>query len=129
MGPAWTELFNYFRGRVERRAGAIVWDDRRPMTAQQRVYGLASYLLVATPFSVYGPGSRPGDPLYRIPIGSSTQGEPIEQDGAWLRDYENGVVAVNPGPSPVQVSMGAAGTVRLAPATAAISAGNRVLHS
>jgi Hypothetical glycosyl hydrolase family 15 len=128
-GPAWSDLFNYFLAAFERRTGAIVWDDRRPMTTQQRIYGLASYLLVATPFSVYGPGSRPGDPLYRIPLGSSTQGEPAEQDGAWLRDYENGVVAVNPGASPVQVSMGAAGTVRLAPATAAISVGNRVLHS
>ena len=128
-GAAWTELFNYFHVAYGVRVGAIVWDDRRPMTADQRVYGLASYLLVATPLAAYGPGSRPGDPLYRIPIGLSSQGEPVEQDGAWLRDYENGVVAVNPGPSPAQVSMGAAGTVRLAPATAAISVGNRVLHS
>ncbi|HEU0193160.1 MAG TPA: putative glycoside hydrolase [Gaiellales bacterium] len=128
-GAAWAELFNYFHVAFERRTGAVVWDDGQPMTADQRLYGLAGYLLVATPFSVYGPGSRPGDPLYRIPLGPADQGEPIEQDGAWVRDYENGSVAVNPGPSPVHVSMGAAGTVRLAPETAAISVGSRVIHS
>ena len=111
------------------RVGAIVWDDRHPMTADQRVYGLASYLLVATPLAVYGPGSRPGDPLYRIPLGSSTQGEPVEQDGAWLRDYENGVVAAGPRLVAGAGEHGCGRTVRLAPATAAISAGNRVLHS
>jgi hypothetical protein len=128
-GAPWAELFNYFHVAFERRTGAVVWDDRQRMTTHQRLYGLAGYLLVATPFSVYGPGSRAADPLYRIPIGPSDQGEPIEQDGAWLRDYANGVVAVNPGPSPVRVSMGAAGTVRLAAETAAISVGTRVIRS
>jgi Hypothetical glycosyl hydrolase family 15 len=128
-GAAWSELFNYFHVAFERRTGAVVWDDRRPMSNDQRIYGLASYLLVATPFSVYGPDRRPGDPLYRLPLGSPDQGAPAAQGDAWVRTYQNGVVAVNPSPAPVQVSMGAAGTVRLAPATAAISVANRVLHS
>lgn len=128
-GPEWSDLFDYFQVAFQRRTGAVVWDDRRPMTNGQRVYGLASYLLVATPFSVYGPGRRPGDPLYQLPLGSPDQGAPAAEGGAWARTYQNGVVAVNPGAAPTQVDMGAAGTITLAAATAAISVGSRVLRS
>jgi hypothetical protein len=99
------------------------------MTTAQRVFGLASYLLVATPLAAYGPGAHPGDPLYRLPLGSPNQGAPAAQGNVWVRAYQNGVVAVNPGPTPVRVTMGAAGTTTLNADTAAISVGNRVLHS
>ena len=67
-GHAWTQLFDYFKVAFGLRAAPIVWDDREPLTASQRVYGLASYLLVQTQLSVYGVSS-PLNSLYHLNLG------------------------------------------------------------
>ena len=36
-GEAWSELFDYFQVAFADRGGAVVWDDRRPMTDAQRI--------------------------------------------------------------------------------------------
>ena len=107
----------------------MVWDDQRRLTRSQRVYGLASYLLVQTQLSVYGVRG-PLNPLYQINLGDKDEGEPIAQGAAWTREYPSGDVAVNPSAAPAQ-----GGLQRLSEprpcrrSTAAILAGKRVIRS
>ena len=56
-GPAWTQLFNYFHVAFGFRAAPVCGTTRAP-DPTQRVYGLASYLLVQTALSVYGVRGR-----------------------------------------------------------------------
>jgi len=84
------------------------------------VFGFASYLLVAGgPYSAYSPTTL-DDPLYRVPLGKPTA-DPQEVDGAYMRTYEQGAVAVNPGGSPVTVDLGTFGTVALEPGRAVVA--------
>ena len=79
------------------------------------VYGLAGYLLVATPEGAYGlaPGTAV-TPLYDLDLGAPDPDVLAEQVGeAWTRTYPNGAVAVNPSDLPTELSLGAAGTITL----------------
>ena len=127
-GPAWTELFNYFHVAFGFRAAPVVWDDQQRLTRSQRVYGLASYLLVQTTLSVYGVRG-PLNPLYQTNLGDKDEGEPIAQGAAWTREYPSGDVAVNPSAAPAKVAFNGYPNLTLPPFTAAILAGKRVIRS
>jgi hypothetical protein len=92
--PEWDVLLAYFQAAVEAHVGAWVQDvgELRP---SQRVYGLASYLLVSGPRSSYEVESETDSDLYDISLG-----EPIDlaalQGFVWLREFASGYVAVNP---------------------------------
>lgn len=129
-GPAWSTLFRYFQRVYDEHVGSVVWDDHGALSQGQRVYGLASYLLVAVgPSSAYGPGSDPTNSLYRLSLGSPTDTAPSRTGDAWMRTYSGGAVAVNPGDEPATLDMGAGGRVTLDPGTAAIEVGTRVVRS
>ena len=105
----WTALYRYLEVAVNRDVGVWITDRPGP-TQSERVFGFASYLLVAGgPYSAYSPTTL-DDPLYRVPLGNPTA-DPQEVDGAYMRTYEQGAVAVNPGASPVTVDLGTFGTV------------------
>jgi putative glycosyl hydrolase-like family 15 (GHL15) protein len=94
-GPEWDVLFRYFQAAVDAHVGAWVHDagDLRP---SQRVYGLASYLLVSGPRSSYAVEGGTDGELYQVSLG-----EPVDiamqQGSVWLRIFASGYVAVNPG--------------------------------
>jgi hypothetical protein len=126
-GAQWDELFRYFRHAFLERVGPIVWDNEPHLTHAQRVFGLASYYLIAvTPASAYGVGPDSSDPLYEISLGANDASSPTEVNGVWVRTYSGGMVAVNPQSTPELVSLGTK-TVILPPVSAAIRVGNRVL--
>jgi hypothetical protein len=81
-----------------------------------RLRGTGDYLIVV-PAPVLD--VRPG------PLDAESQ--PMREGGAWVRRLEGAVVAVNPSSSPASVT--AAGGVDLAPGTALIDVGGRVLRS
>ena len=126
-GAQWNEVFRYFRRAFLERVGPIVWDNEPHLTHAQRVFGLASYYLIAvTPVSVYGVGAGSSDPLYEISLGANDASSPTQVDGVWVRTYSGGMVAVNPQPTPESVNLGTK-TVILPPVSAAIRVGKRVL--
>ena len=95
------------------------------------VYGLAGYLLVATPEGAYGlaPGSAV-TPLYDLDLGAPDPDVLAEQVGeAWRRTYPHGAVAVNPSDLPTELSLGAAGAITLPAGGAAIAVGSRLVTS
>lgn len=124
-GVAWDELFAYMHQAFTERVGTIVWDTGRRLTQSQRVYGLASFLLVATPLASYGVDDTT-DRLYQTSLGSLDAGEPTQVGDAWMRTYSKGEVAVNPGPLPASVDLGG-GNVSLPPGGAAIAASGHAL--
>jgi hypothetical protein len=129
-GPAWSTLFRYFQRVYDERVGSVVWDDGGRLSPSQRVYGLASYLLVAIgPSAAYGPGSDPNDPLYRLSLGTPTDTAPSRDGDTWIRSYAGGTVAVNPGRQPATVEMGQEGQVTLPPGSAVIQVGKKLLRS
>jgi hypothetical protein len=103
-----------------------LWDDTVGLDPSRRVYGFASYLLVAgTQWTAYGPSGDPSDPLYRLPLGTLDDGPPPQQvGGAWVRVFTGGTAAVNPGALPATVQVDG-GPVVLPPETALIVAGSR----
>jgi hypothetical protein len=118
-GLAWTTLFTYFAAAVDAHVGAWVQDEG-PMDAGQRVFGLASYLLVSGPQSSYGVDEKVArDPLYRVDLGQPLD-VPIQQNGIWTREFEAGSVAVNPGPLDVTVTLHTGGTITVPAAGAVI---------
>jgi hypothetical protein len=126
-GAQWNELFRYFRRAFLERVGPIVWDDEPSLTHAQRVFGLASYYLIAvTPVSAYGVGPDSSDPLYRISLGANDESSPTQVHGVWVRTYSGGMVAVNPQSTAESVNLGTK-TVILPPVSAAIRVGKRVL--
>lgn len=127
-GHAWTQLFDYFKVAFGLRAAPIVWDDREPLTASQRVYGLASYLLVQTQLSVYGV-SNPLNSLYHLNLGDRDQGTPTQQGPAWTREYPSGDVAVNPSARPATVTFTGHPALTLPPFSAAILASTGTVRS
>jgi hypothetical protein len=128
-GADWATLFRYFHRVFRERVGAVVWDEGRPLTEGERVYGLASYLLVAaTPVAAYGVRADPSDPLYRVSLGPPTDGAPVAQGPVWIRVYANGAVAVNPDRVPAAVEVGGR-RLDLPPQSAAIQDGPRLIRS
>jgi hypothetical protein len=123
-GARWVQLLRYSLQAQHERVGTYVWEAHPAAGAPGRVYGLAGYLLVATPTGAYG-GPLPGD----VNLGTPPDTPPIRAGRAWLRVYPGGVVAVNPSPSPVVVRLGSLGPVRLPAASAAIAAGTRLMTS
>ena len=127
-GAAWQQLFDYFQAAVEVEVGAWVWDGDRGLTRDQRLYGLASYLLVSSRLSAYGAPSHPSDPLYAIDLG-----EPLDVTRAEgpvrLREFDRGLVAVNPGEVAADVTLSGHGDVRLPPGGAVIAGPDGVFQS
>jgi hypothetical protein len=102
-GSAWTSLYAYFEAALDSRVGAWVWDGGE-LDHQQRVFGLASYLLVSGLWSGYSvlPGTE--RKLYELNLGVPAA-VPIRQGGALVREFDSGAVAVNPGPAPATVQL------------------------
>jgi hypothetical protein len=127
-GIAWTTLFTYFAAAVDVHVGAWVQDDR-PMDPGQRVFGLASYLLVSGPQSSYGVDETVArDPLYRVDVGQPLD-VPIRQNGIWTREFETGSVAVNPGAFDVTVTLRTGGAITVPAAGAVIVVDDHVYSS
>ena len=130
-GAAWTSLLRYYL-QVQLERGATFVFETGPDPGERRdVYGLAAYLLVATPQGAYGlaPGTAVA-PLYDLDLGDPDPDVLAEQVGeAWRRTYPDGAVAVNPSDLPTELSLGAAGTITLPPGGAAIAVGGRLVTS
>ncbi|HEY0388545.1 MAG TPA: putative glycoside hydrolase [Gaiellales bacterium] len=119
-GAAWTALYRYFEAALDRRVGAWVWDDEPRLTRAQRVFGLASYLLFSGPDSAYGVATGSQSALYHLDPGIPTD-VPITRDGAVVRAFESGAVAVNPSAAPAVVQLpGRASSFTLPPGGAVI---------
>jgi hypothetical protein len=115
---AWTSLFTYLQVAVQRDVGVWITDDPAAVRSAA-VFGYASFLLVADgPYSAYFPAAI-DDPLYRISIGKPME-DPHEVDGAFIRTFDQGAVAVNPGSAPVTADLGSYGSFTLAPDGAVI---------
>jgi hypothetical protein len=127
-GDDWTELFDYYYQAFVRRVAPIVWDDQGSLDRSERVYGLASYLLVQTELSVYG-ARHPLSPLYRLNLGDKNDGTPTQQGTAWTRVYPSGEVAVNPAPATTTVKFTNGPTIDMPPFSAVIIAGSHTVQS
>jgi hypothetical protein len=103
QGSAWTSLYTYFEAALDSRVGAWVWDGGR-LDHQQRVFGLASYLLVSGLWSGYAVSPGPEPALYRLNPGVPSAA-PIRQGAALVREFDSGAVAVNPGAAPATVQL------------------------
>jgi len=127
-GSAWTALYTYFEAALDSRVGAWVWDGGN-LDHQQRVFGLASYLLVSGLWSGYSvlPGSERA--LYELNPGVPSAA-PIRQGGALVREFDAGAVAVNPGPVPATVQLpGQSSPLVLPPGGAVIDVTGRLTTS
>jgi hypothetical protein len=117
---AWMALYRYLKVAVQRDVGVWIADDAAA-AEKARVFGYASYLLVADgPYSAYFPAGI-DDPLYRISLGKPIE-DPHEVDGAFIRTFDQGAVAVNPGSSTVTADLGGSGSFTLPPGDAVIVA-------
>lgn len=103
-GDSWAALYEYFEAAIDRHVGAWVWDQEPRLDRAQRVFGLASYLLVSGPDSAYGVSLKHQQALYRLDPGQPTD-IPFRQNGAYLRAFASGAVAVNPGSAPAVVQL------------------------
>jgi hypothetical protein len=117
VSPAWDVLFAYFQTAVDAHVGAWV-EDRGTLDLSQRVFGLASYLLVSGPRSSYAVDSGTEDEIYDLSLG-----EPLDvaalQGFVWLRPFASGYVAVNPTVADGRATL-ADGTVISVPAGGAV---------
>jgi putative glycosyl hydrolase-like family 15 (GHL15) protein len=128
-GEAWQALYRYFEEALDRRVGAWVWDEERHLTREQRVYGLASYLLVSGPDSAYGVLPVRDAALYDLNPGIPTD-LPARRDGAVVRGFDSGAVAVNPGEAPAVIQLpGETRSFTLPPASAVIEVGGKLTPS
>ena len=130
-GAAWLTLFRYYRQVQRERAAAYVFESGPDPSPKRQVYGLAAYLLVATPQGAYGlaPGAAP-TPLYDLDLGAPDPEVLAEQVGeAWRRAYPNGAVAVNPSDLPTELTLGHAGRITLPAGGAAVAVGSRLVTS
>ncbi|HYX83383.1 MAG TPA: hypothetical protein VE777_00290 [Gaiellales bacterium] len=128
-GWRWERLLRYYQ-QVQKEAGwAYVWETAPAGDQRRIVYGLASYLLVATPNGAYGaPAGTAPAAVYDLDLGPPDPGTPVARIGeAWARSYPSGFVAVNPSDLSTTLSMGRAGRVTLPPGSAAIAAGTRLV--
>lgn len=130
-GPEWNTLLRYYLQVGRERAAAVVFESGPDTSDRRDVYGLASYLLVATPQGAYGP--PPGGrltPLYDLDLGTPDPDVPAQQVGeAWRRTYPGGAAAVNPSDLPTDLTLGAAGQITLPAGGAAIAVGSRLITS
>jgi hypothetical protein len=127
----WLTLLRYYLQVGRQRAAAYVFESGPDTSNRRDVYGLAAYLLVATPQGAYGlaDGAQPS-PLYDLDLGSPNPDVPAEQVGeAWRRAYPDGAVAVNPSDLPTELTLGKAGEITLPAGGAAIAVGARLLTS
>lgn len=130
-GTEWATLLRYYEQVGRERAAAFVFESGPDTSDRRDVYGLAAYLLVATPQGAYGlaPGARL-TPLYDLDLGSPDPEVPAEQVGeAWRRTYPDGAAAVNPSDLPTVLTLGQAGEITLPPRGAAIAVGDRLVTS
>ena len=128
---AWDTLLNYYLQVGRERAGAYVFESGPDTGGSRDVYGLASYLLVATPQGAYGVATgAPLTSLYDIDLGAPNPDVPAARMGeAWARTYPGGAVAVNPSDLPAELTLGAAGQITLPAGGAAIVVGSRLVTS
>ncbi|MGC8875245.1 MAG: putative glycoside hydrolase, partial [Chloroflexia bacterium] len=94
----------------------VILESQEVATAQDRLYSLGSYLLAKGKHTFLHLELSPEPewwPEYTIPIGRYEGDVPHTLNelfdpawGVYLRRYENGVVLVNPGPSPVAIYLG-----------------------
>jgi len=124
-GRSWDELHGYYEVAADREVGAWV-EDVPPPGAADRLFGFASYLLVAGPGSAYAVADPDASPLYRLTTGSPT-GDAQQQDGAWVRTFDHATVAVNPGTRPAEVQVEGLGPIEVAPGQAAIAVDGRLV--
>lgn len=130
-GSAWLTLFEYYMQVQRERTAAFVFESGPDPGPKRDVYGLAAYLLVATPQGAYGlaPGSSPAS-LYDLDLGAPDPDVVAEQVGeAWRRTYPNGAVAVNPSDLPTELTLGDAGEITLPAGGAAVTVGSRLITS
>jgi hypothetical protein len=103
-GEAWVQLYTYYEAAIDDLVGAWVWERQPHLDFRQRVFGLASYLLVSGPNSAYGVAPDGHGALYRLDPGVPSN-PPYRQGGAYLRSFDLGAVAVNPGPATAVVQL------------------------
>ena len=130
-GSAWLTLLEYYMQVQRERTAAFVFESGPDPGPKRDVYGLAAYLLVATPQGAYGlaPGSSPAS-LYDLDLGAPDPDVVAEQVGeAWTRTYPNGAVAVNPSDLPTELTLGDAGEITLPAGGAAVTVGSRLITS
>lgn len=130
-GAEWETLLRYYLQVQRERVAAFVFETGPDPGEKRDVYGLAGYLLVATPQGAYGlaDGAAPSS-LYDLDLGAPDPDVLAEQVGeAWRRTYPQGAVAVNPSDLPTVLSLGQAGTITLPPGGAAIAVGSRLVTS
>ena len=130
-GAAWETLLRYYLQVQRERVAAFVFESGPDPGEKRDVYGLAGYLLVATPQGAYGLAEgAPPSSLYDLDLGAPDPDVLAEQVGeAWRRTYPQGAVAVNPSDLPTVLSLGQAGTITLPPGGAAIAVGSRLVTS
>lgn len=127
-GSAWLAAFRFYRAAWANLVNSYVFDSGPRLDTGRRVFGLASFLLIATPESAYGAPGDPSDPLYRRRLGAPCACDPaVVEGGVWVRVYPNGVVAVNPGYVPETVRLPVAGRTLIGPTSAVIVDGSRVI--
>jgi Hypothetical glycosyl hydrolase family 15 len=130
-GAEWATLLRYYQQVGRERAAAFVFESAPDTSGRRDVYGLAAYLLVATPQGAYGLAPGAGlTPLYDLDLGAPDPDVPAEQVGeAWRRIYPHGAAAVNPSDLPTELTLGQAGEITLPPRGAAIAVGGRLVTS
>ena len=122
-GDGWLTLLHYYQAADTEETGVYLWEPTN-LPESQRVYALASYLLIATNRrSAYGgpfpQTSTPG--TLNVGVPPDTLATHVGQ--AWVRRYPNGVVAVNPSPRVAhRIPLNNGRTVNLRPDTAIIAA-------
>jgi len=128
-GEGWEALYHYFEEALDRRVGAWVWDDEHRLTREQRVFGLASYLLVSGQASAYAAVPGRFTALYDLNPGIPAD-LPVRRDGALVRAFDSGAVAVNPGDAPAVVELpGQTRSFTLPPGGAVIDVGGKLTVS
>jgi len=128
-GDDWDTEFHYYQHVGSWEVGAYV-PDPPPVRKNRRLFGLASYLLVAIPRqSAYIAPMGPQAPLYSIHPGAPPDTPAMAVGSAWVRTYPNAVVAVNPSQIAAVVELGSAGRVNLPPRSAAIATDGHLLTS
>jgi hypothetical protein len=130
-GEDWLTLLRYYLQVGRERVAAYVFESAADTGDRRDVYGLAAYLLVATPRGAYGLSEgATRTSLYDLDLGSPDPDIPAEQVGeAWRRTYPNGAAAVNPSDLPTELTLGRAGEVTLPAGGAAIAVGSRLITS
>jgi hypothetical protein len=129
-GEQWLQLYTYFEEALDKRVSCWVWD-HGPLDRSERIFGLASYLLISdTLFSAYGVDPGKDLSVYDVNPGVPSEPAPRIQHGVYVRSFASGEVAVNPGPlvASVQVS-GQTQPVTLSPGEALIEANGKLVLS